>query len=396
MSIEFRRKMMAAVSIAGVTLSRVAATQAPPVRPLGPIVAITSEPLTSVSQVKEMSRGRVIVNDNAARRLLMFDSTLKLVNVIADSTSGASNAYGPTIGGLVGYRGDSILFVEPASLAMLVLDAAGAIVRTMAAPRDAPVMVGGPFGTPGLDGHNRLVYRMLVRPESAPTMISRGLRPCQPDSALIVRLDLTSRVTDTVAKIGIPQVCLNYTRNDKGQLNFSLVVNPAPWTDDWALLADGTIAIVRGRAFRVEFLHPDGTVRSSPPIPFEWHRMADEEKRTLIDSTRAEADKTRAAQLERGAPAPVVELVGIGDLPDYRPAIQQGSVLGDADGNLWIRTTARANGSTIYYVLNSSGSLTRRISMPPGRVIAGFGANGIVYMGVVDGSTVRLERAHIR
>ncbi|HEX7546038.1 MAG TPA: hypothetical protein VF368_04890 [Gemmatimonadaceae bacterium] len=30
---------------------------------------------------------------------------------------------------------------------------------------------------------------------------------------------------------------------------------------------------------------------------------------------------------------------------------------------------------------------------PPGRVIAGFGPGGVVYVGVLDGTTARLERA---
>jgi hypothetical protein len=34
--------------------------------------------------------------------------------------------------------------------------------------------------------------------------------------------------------------------------------------------------------------------------------------------------------------------------------------------------------------------------VPPGRVIAGFGAGGVVYMGVFDGAIARIERARAR
>jgi hypothetical protein len=47
-------------------------------------------------------------------------------------------------------------------------------------------------------------------------------------------------------------------------------------------------------------------------------------------------------------------------------------------------------------VINGKGILIDRIQVPPGRVIAGFGPGGVVYMGVLDGTVARLERARVR
>ncbi|HXD22553.1 MAG TPA: hypothetical protein VN613_04280 [Gemmatimonadaceae bacterium] len=44
-------------------------------------------------------------------------------------------------------------------------------------------------------------------------------------------------------------------------------------------------------------------------------------------------------------------------------------------------------------VMNKTGVLVERVQIPPGRVIAGFGPGGVVYMGVLDGDIARLERA---
>src|SRR5450631_2374707 len=85
----------------------------PPVHALGPALATSVEPLAAVSQVRALSGGRVLVNDNAGRRVLMFDSTLQHATVIADSTGATGNAYGSRLGGLIAYRGDSTLFVDP-------------------------------------------------------------------------------------------------------------------------------------------------------------------------------------------------------------------------------------------------------------------------------------------
>jgi hypothetical protein len=85
--------------------------------------------------------------------------------------------------------------------------------------------------------------------------------------------------------------------------------------------------------------------------------------------------------------------VSIDELPDYRPAFSQGASRADADGNLWVRTSKLSNGGPVYDVIDKTGVLVDCVRIPPGRVIAGFGPGGVVYMGVVDGNVVRLERA---
>lgn len=88
-----------------------------------------------------------------------------------------------------------------------------------------------------------------------------------------------------------------------------------------------------------------------------------------------------------------LQIVSAEALPDYRPAFRQAAARGDADGNLWIRTSKIVNGGAVYDVINAKGELVDRVQLPPGRVIAGFGPGGVVYMGVLDGATARLERA---
>src|SRR3954465_7460829 len=133
----------------------------PPVRQLGPVTAVAKEPLGAISGVRQLPDGRVIVNDIVGRRVLMFDSTLSNATVIADTTSATANAYGVNPGGIIAFRGDSTLFVDPASMSMLLIDPAGKVARVMSAPRaqDVRFLVGGPFGNPGFDPQGRLVYR---------------------------------------------------------------------------------------------------------------------------------------------------------------------------------------------------------------------------------------------
>jgi hypothetical protein len=46
--------------------------------------------------------------------------------------------------------------------------------------------------------------------------------------------------------------------------------------DDWAVLADGSVAFVRGRDYHVDLVRADGTRASAVKIPFDWQRLTDE------------------------------------------------------------------------------------------------------------------------
>src|SRR5204862_3864259 len=63
----------------------------------------------------------------------------------------------------------------------------------------------------------------------------------------------------------------------------------------WAVLADGSIAIVRGQDYHIDFVNPDGSLTVSPKVPFEWQRLSDEDKAAIIDSTKTRMEKARAA-----------------------------------------------------------------------------------------------------
>ena len=411
----------------------VGAQALPPVRPLGPLLAASSEPMAAVSQVRALPGGRVLVNDNTGRRVLLFDSTLAHFTVVAETTLATAHAYGATIGGIVAWHGDSTLFVDPRLLSMLVIDASGRIVRTLAAPNPNEVnfLIGGPYGTPGLDQQGRLVYKARVGgfgkiiPAPVP---GQPPPPDIPDSGMVVRFDLATRKADTVAKFIVPTYISHSTVDENHWVTNIHVVNPIPWTDDWAMLADGSVAIVHGQEYRVDIFDARGARAVSAKVPFDWQRLNDAEKTAIVDSTRKameaansdvqfqdsstrKADSTRAVRrlaMPEATTAPrtpgvsggrmmnitaLTAFVALNEMPDYRPPFRLAAARGDLDGNLWIRTTKMVNGGAVYDVINRQGVLIDRIQVPPGRVIAGFGPNGVVYMGVLDGTVARLERA---
>jgi hypothetical protein len=421
-------------------------TALPPVRPLGPILARAEEPLGAVSTAVPLPGGKVLINDILRRRIVMFDSTLSSATVVADSTDATANAYGARGGGLIGYGGDSALFIDPSSLSMMVVNAAGELTSVRAVPRaqEIGLLIGGPNGRPGFDAEGRMVYRGVARPRAAarnarPT-VGNFVMPELPDSAPVVRVELATRKLDTLAMVKIPKVDVQVSQGNDGRMVVQRRINPFPNTDDWALLADGSIAVVRGHDFHVDRFTPDGRMTSSLKLPFEWQRLTDEDKQRLLDSARVavEAQRSEAMALfgggadggppPRGAAAgarvavgaraarggagagtgagaaaggsgaarvPVINMVPASELPDYRPPFGQQSALGDLEGNLWIRTSAPVGEhGPVYYVIDAKDTVIDRIQVPQGRMIAGFGAGGVVYLSFRDAEgNARLESA---
>ena len=427
--------------------------QLPPIRPLGAVTATAKETFTIVTNMRPLTDGRVLVNDPAGRRVLLYDAGLQNYTVVADSTSATANAYGGRVAGLIAYRADSTLFVDPQSLSMLVLDPAGKVARVMSVPNAQDAMAfAGMLGSAGFDSNGRLVYRGSPRlamrapaggPGGPPTI------PEIPDSAAIFRVDLATRQIDTLGYIKTPKIRMNVSQDENGRIRMMSEINPLPLVDEWAVVSDGSVAIVRGRDYHIDWVNPDGTRSSSPKIPFEWRRLSDDDKAAFIDSVKAARERMganaptmmtpgggptfiagapggAAAGGERvmifsgGGPGgppggargggerapgatnatpPQMNFVPASELPDYQPPFFAGAVRADVHGNLWIRTIPTKGvpgGGSLYDVVNRKGELIDRVQVPPGRTIVAFAPNGDVYLANRDGQTTKLEKATLR
>ena len=265
----------------------------PPVRRIATASAVSTEQIGSITSVRELPGGRVLLNDGARRRLVLMDTTLKTIEVVLDSLTEVENSYGTRAGALIPYLGDSTLFIDPASFAMLVIDPSGKVVRVRSVPRvaDAGRFGGGEGATrSGIDARGRIVYRIPARPGPPLVPPPRGVPyfPPEPDSAFIVGIDLETRRIDTLGAIRIPKSASTVRRSANGGFNFYEVTNPLPTTDEWAVLSDGTVAIVRAIDYRVEYRNADGTWTSSAKLPYEWQRVTEDDKQRMIDSVKAQ------------------------------------------------------------------------------------------------------------
>jgi hypothetical protein len=408
----------------------------PVVRQLGASSAVTTDSIASVAAVRELSDGTVLVHDPTRARVLLLDRDMKLVRVVVDSTSGTGHAYGAKPGGLIPFRGDSTLFVDPATFTMHVIGPGGTIARTMAAPRasDLPSLAGGLVGNAGFDAQGRLVYRAppvsaIIRPAEPGKPISI---PAPKDSLALVHVSLATRKMDTIGFYRISKSKFQVDTEANGSVKgVTTIVHPLPTVDDWAILSDGTVALVRGQDFHVDFIMASGAVRKGARIPHDWQRLSDDDKVRISDSSRAAFQVLRTAKLEPsagagppagGSPPPGAVASGrastgttspatkshtadvimtpitwpsAADMPDFIPAFPPGAARADLHGRLWIRTRSTGGATTgpVYDVIDGAGALVQRVQIPAGSTIAGFGHDGAVFLGVRDAEgALRLQR----
>jgi hypothetical protein len=165
-------------------------------------------------------------------------------------------------------------------------------------------------------------------------------------------------------------------------------------TDDWAVLSDGSIALVRGSDYHIDWIRPGGARTSTPKMPFDWRRVTTEDKQRLLDSTRKFWDDPKLFPIPNRQPARVVDP---DDLPDYYPPVRVGQTRADRDGNLWIlpTTSTLASAGLVYDVVNKEGQIFQRVALPPQRDIVGFGPGGVVYLLSSGGGGRAIERTRI-
>ena len=384
-----------------------------PIHQVGPILASSTENVGQAITVRGTSDGHVIVGAGMRQRVYAFDSTLKNFTIVADSGAGTGLISVRTTG-VIPYLGDSTLLPDFSANALLVLDATGKQIRSMAPPRAQDLMflsLPAAFGRPGFDPKGRLIYRTQIPPNIRPAPTPGGgqkteMMPVNPDSAPILRGDFDTRKVDTLVWLKTPsqgRMGMEMKENPAGgapSITMHMLVNPFPMADEWALLSDGTIAIVRAHDYHIDWVDPDGTRRSSPKMPIDWRRYTDDERRMRVDSVKRVVDdqlKRQMSQMPPGAPQIKfdVTIVPDSEFPQFWPPIQQGTVLADLDGRLWIlpTTSTNAGNGLTYDVVNRKGEVVERIQLPKDRALAGFGPHNVVYMTRNEAGKAYLERA---
>ena len=371
--------------------------------------ARSTELLWNVLGVREFANGKLLVNDAGGRQLRLYDASLASSVVVLDSTSGTANSYGTRRVPLARFIGDSAMLPDVDAHALRIIDANGRVARSVALG-DAPVQLTAPLYA---DEKGRVLFS---------GSLNWQLAGVGGDSMPIMRFDPTTRRIDTVGRVRSSGWPGGYLGLD-GRLNRAVSWNPSPrlrlagksydfeyaWLPGgptpivpeqnvWAVLNDGSIAIVRGHDYHIDWIRPDGRASTGAKLPFDWQALADEGKRQMLDSAylhqfvtmrgtfrQRVLDTTilRSDSLAQRVKTFSYFLRGPKPRANLVPAAADGAAMPDADGNLWLLPSApmdSTNPGLVYDVVNARGDLTMRVRIPADRAIGGFGKGGTVYL----------------
>ena len=285
-----------------------------PIRDVGGNAVVSVASFANIFNVRELPSKHVLVNDGISRQLVQLDGQLRFVRVLFDSASAITNSYGPVATPRIAYRGDSSLFVDGSSFSFVILDEKGNIVRTIAPPtrRDfGYIASSNAMARP--DGS--LVYRIagaMVTTEEkiagGATVMTQHLR----DSATLVAANFDRRTADTLVRLkqqsGTRATATQDASSSVGPS--TMLINPIEGADEWTVLPDGSIAVLRARDFRIDFIKTDGTKSAGPALPYRWVQLDENQKQHIFDTLQRRLDNDLQAAAETGDRNEVLRATG--------------------------------------------------------------------------------------
>lgn len=314
-----------------------------------------------LSSVRELSDGRVLAADPLDQILAAIDMDAGTMDVWGAQGSGAQQYRQPD--GVHALSGDSTLLVDLGNSRLTVVAPDGTFARS------TPLVLGG--RTP-----------MLPRRVDDEGRIYFALRNMQnfSDSSRIGRLALGSDRVETVAKYKPREV-----RRVGGGGQISIEQVPMGPEDDWAVGADGTVAVVRSAGYYVEVIHPDGEVSVGSPVDHIRVRPGDPEKQAWLDAAPAGPSVLMtmggggsSMQFSRSGPS-TGSSIAEAEWPEVMPSFRAGSTRVDPRGRIWVGRHTRVGEPSLFDIFDTEGRLTDQVSLAPSSSIVGFGSNGALY-----------------
>lgn len=337
------------------------------------------EPFSQISGLRELSDGRLVVAD-------MLEKSVSLVNLrTGELVPVGREGQGPgeylVPGALYALPADTTLLLDVGNLRGLIITPEGRVGQTIPFQQGEATAL---FFPRAADGRGRLY--------SQSPMMFRDGAVTQPDSTPILRLD-RGGAPDTVAWIPSPRLggggAIAFRGPGGGAVN--LRGQPYQPQDAWAVASDGSIALVHPVPYRVEWVRTGGRRSAGPVLPYEPVRIGAAEKEEWANRP-GPVMTMRTPEGSRTIRPPRPD-VGDLDWPETKPPFEAGAVSVTPEGELWIRVSRpAASKAPLYDVVDGQGRLARRVQLPEGRRLVGFG-RGVLYAAYQDADDLQwLER----
>lgn len=328
----------------------------------------STEEFSSISSVRELKDGRIVVADRRDARIVALNMRSGAVTPIGRKGDGP-NEYSSIVP-VWPIGGDSSLMIFPGSRWLLLNGAS--IVATLS-PLDPAVAA------------TRGVVRGTNAVGAVFTASALGVGGAYGDSTPLIRINRGSGKVDTITKLkGVAVKRANEPGNPEGPGYFMTSIPALQVTEQTIPFPDGWIAIVRLDPYRVDWRSPAGAWTLGAPLPFTKIAMNDPEKQEYMQRIAARDGKpVQAPATLNGWPAtipPFVSPVSVFAAPDGR------AVIG--------RLSSTKFPNTRYDIVGRNGALASQLELAANEKIVGFGNGTTVYVATTDDNGIQLIARH--
>lgn len=383
--------LLSGAAVLAVVSAPLGAQQVAEVRLTKPDARFPKE-FSSITGLRELPDGRVLITDGIDETLLRLDLKAGKADTIGRTGQGPGEYKTPDL--LFPAPGGGTLLVDLGNVRLSFFDAA------LKYRESSPIQQGDPgrgmtmVVPQAVDDQGRIYFQGIMR----------GPGEARGDSGVVLRYDRVKKVIDTVAQVRLGAVKVS---SSGGPNNRSMSMSPVPLSpdDQWGVASDGRIAVARMADYHLEWLLPGGTRTKGPANAWKPVPIRDADKKEWVGdmanglSIMVMNDNGRmSVRMGRGGPAredrEQEKRIASLEWPASKPAFR--SVKVAPNGEAWVERYVAAGAPREYDIFGGDGVLKRRVILPAGRRLAGFG-KGVVYLREVTEDELQyLERYRLQ
>ncbi|HEV8363436.1 MAG TPA: hypothetical protein VGQ52_07945 [Gemmatimonadaceae bacterium] len=359
-------------------------------RQLGKAETEFADPFTQIAAVRELKDGRVLVIDTRDKIVQLVDLKTGSATKVGREGQGPGEYSLPM--SIVALPGDSSAVFDPLNQRYLVIGPDGKPLGFFSSrpdndddSRDAAARPGGgrPFGGFSMNpprGTDRSGNIYL----SGPPMKFGPDGPVPLDSAPLQRFDRVKKSLQTVGYIKVPKGNTQVS-GSAGRMNVRMGgANPFAARDDWAVAADGRIAVIHADDYHVEWIAPNGHRTAGPATPYNKTKLTNAHKAWWQENQRRRGTglmitNNNGKMSASTAPPPSGPPEERDDWPEYLPPfLGNGAAQVAPNGQLWVlQASASDDVVPTYDIFDAAGKLTARVQLAKRSRVVGFGNNTV-------------------
>jgi len=361
-----------------------------------------TESFTSITSIRELPSGKVLVSDRVDKIVQLVDLVANTASKVGRDGNGPGEYAMPMA--LLGLPDGTTLIQDPLNRRFLVVGTDGKPGAFMDMPRPpsagngGPVMMIGGFDARGTDSKGRLYFQASPFGPGGTTL----------DSVAILRWDRSGSDMDTVGFVKQPAGSATASSSGGGmRVMIGGGKRFAP-TETWGVAADGRVARVLPEPYRVVWMSGPSQMAPGPIVPYTPMKVTEADKQEFIEAQK----RNRPMMITMGGPGGGARPGGGGggggnfqapppEFADTKPPFVAGPNGGGAvvvtpEGEVWVlRTRPAGDKIPTYDVFDRTGTLVKKVSLNPSSRVVGFG-KGSVYVVRTDEDDLQYLQKYAR